>query len=417
MSFLDTDKKVAFIVISILFCVALTWRHITVIDFLGRYSKALCHILIKMELITKDPRISMAIVTNLLIFVSFFILISTVNVWIGLFLLLAVVFSRYPETTDGSRQALGNILLMMVWFYICIQIITDEKRVSLFLGLICLAGIANAVILIFQHFNLDLGVKVVQRTGLAFDDIRTGLMDCRNSASAILAVTLPAFFRRRWWYLIPLILIGLVLSKSTGGVMAAGVVIVVYSMYRMPDFVSIIHRIPKMQSVQFMNAWTLRTVWAAFIVCLTVFYLQFIDSPGMIGRLTAWLEASQLFMKHPYIGAGLSQWKVLFADPTIRWRTFGLYYAQAHNEFIQVAIEMGIFSIITIIGYFVSVAKRMHPGAIIPALAILAVCVNSLVFFPMHIWFLALISVTWLAILEVKLKFERTAIHEKTATA
>ncbi len=406
----DTDKRAAFIIISILFCVVLTWRHITVFDFIGRYSASISHVLIKMHLISKDPRITMEIFTSLLIFVSFFVLISTVNIWIGLFLLLAVIFSRYPETTDISRSALLNVLLMMIWFYVCVQIL-NTQRIDVFLGIFCLVGIANVAMLIFQHFNLDVGVKVPSRTGLAFDDIRTGLMDCRNSASAMLAFTLPAFFRRKWFYLIPLILIGLVLSKSTGGVMAAGAVIMVYSIYRMPDFVSAVHKIPKIgsmiQSVQFLNAWTFRTLWAAVVVCLAVFYLQFIDSPGMIGRLTAWIEGSQVFMKHPYVGAGLGHWKVLFADPDIRWRTFGLYYAQAHNEFIQVAIEMGIFSIITIIGYFVSVARRMHPGAIIPALAILAVSVNSLVFFPMHIWFLALISVTWLAILEVQLKPER----------
>ena len=340
-----------------------------------------------------DPRKSMEIIVGALVFFSFAAVIGTVNPWIGLFFGLCIVWSRYPVTTPISLESLGAVFIAMVWFYVCVQLMNTPKRIDLILGIFCLIGLANVIMLSVQYFNCDAGVQVDHRIGLKSDDIKVGLMDCRNSVSALLAISLPAFFRKKWCYFIPFIILGLVLAKTTGGFISAGFVGATWLIY-------------------YLKRWTHKAILIFVIVCAVAGYITFIDVPGMVGRISAWTEAKTLFFKHPISGAGLGHWKVIFFHKQAK--TLNTYYAQGHNEFIQVAVEMGILSIITIIGYFWSVIKRMRPGAVIPGLALLALCVDSLVFFPMHIWFLSILAVTWLAILEVTLNSERKMTDAKT---
>lgn len=93
---------------------------------------------------------------------------------------------------------------------------------------ICIVALANVAAQLVQVCGVSFprGLKPYDQYGFV------GLLANVNETSALFAVCLPFFFRKRWLWSIPAIVTGLLLARTTNGIIAASVVSAVWLICR-----------------------------------------------------------------------------------------------------------------------------------------------------------------------------------------
>jgi O-antigen ligase/tetratricopeptide (TPR) repeat protein len=116
-------------------------------------------------------------------------------------------------------------------------------------------------------------------------------------------------------------------------------------------------------------------------------------STGM--RLAGWQRSFDVFKKEPLLGCGLGNWKIATLQEENQTRTDFIYQYRAHNDFIEMTTETGIFGgllflslfVLLILPYFKSlfkkevVAQTLHLQ-FLPALGLIAFGIDALFNFP-----------------------------------
>lgn len=326
-----------------------------------------------------DPRFSAYFRLSAAAVILFCAVLWGINKWVAMFLLLAGVSSIIPFSTRFSTEAFRAVFIGCLWFYL-ITIIPKDK-ISYLLDAICILALFNITMLVFQYFGFD---PIFKPRGGGDGTPVVGFLSNKNEASAFLAFCFPAFLRNRWKYFTPLIFLGLLISSSTGGFLAAILATLAYWILR--DGKTVIK-----------NNWP---YIIALFVLMSVFF-GFIDIPNISSnnsRFTAWSKGAELYKQHWLFGSGIGHWKIVFMQTKIS----GLWFVHAHNEFIQGVFEMGIGFAILVCGYLLNIFKYRE-RAILPATALVAIVSNSMVNFPFHIAQTAIIAITWMAMFEVML--------------
>jgi len=258
--------------------------------------------------------------------------------------------------------------------YVAIVKVFNKDTVEYLYNAICIITLINIGYLWLQYFNIDPLFNP--------HNAPVGLMGNRNFASTLLAFGFPAFLRKKWYLFIPLLVIGFIQTKTTGGVIAVVTGLIVYV---------------------FINRLSL---WFLLVPVLAgIGYFVFVDTPDISlksSRFQAWYFSLVLFKEHWLLGAGIGHWKIIgkIKLPVL----CNQWWICLHNEFLQGLFEMGIGFILVITGYFINIFRRLGKESVIPFTALTIISVNSLVNFPFHIGTTALIAVIWLAILEIKLR-------------
>ena len=324
-----------------------------------------------------DIRLSMRLLFELFTVFGVSIWIWRINKWVSAFLVLSLVSMVYPFYDRESYLAFLAIFFGIVCYGMIFELFTRETIKYLYNAL-CVIVLINLAYLGLQYLNID--PLFVGRDGIS-KNIPVALMGNRNFASALLAFGFPAFMRRGWCWFIPLIIIGLIFTKSTGGVFSVGAGLVAYII------------------VGGYSLWFL-----ILPLCGGLLYC-FVDVPNLklkSDRFQAWYFALVLFKEHWLMGAGVGHWKVV---GKIKLDVLQSQWWQClHNEFLQGLFEMGIGFAVIVGGYFVDVFRKLRKDCLIPFTALIIIAVNSLVNFPFHIGTTALMAITWLAVLDVKLQ-------------
>ncbi len=288
-----------------------------------------------------------------------------VDKWIGAFVISCLFYSIFPSLTFRSGYTLFAIFLGSVWYLF----LTTENinPVGLLNGLAVIA-IINSVLVLLQWSSGNTNFPMV------------GLMGNINEVSAILGVCLPSLFRRYWRCFIPMVLVGLVLSKSFGGLAAAGVSIIVYGFYHGYRFLPVV----------------------CVTGCVVAYYL-FVDTPGIGARKINCLMGIEAWKAQP-LGYGIGHWKPLFSQVFVG----GKIPTTAHNEFVQLLVEAPL-TLLLVGGFILSwINKTCHicygidPRSkvfAIPMAMFAGVIVSCCCHFFFHIATTALIGVTILAIM------------------
>lgn len=324
-----------------------------------------------------------------------------VNKWAGLFLLLALFSHTFPVfyitefkviQTRESYLAL-NWVIVGCGFYALIVFKCAETKYLL--TTICIIGLINTLFLIIHW----LGGDPYRLMGLSSRDVRCGITANPNESGTLMALCLPAFFRGdklikssspwmpRWYWLSPFIILGVVLSKAFGGVLGSSLAIIIFAG---------IHG---------------HKLWPTALILISSFlYYRYVDQPNIDRRLYIWHKALSICTNsNPIIGCGLGNWKLVNRGLEEAGQYTGpLGWIRLHNSFIQGYVEMGVGFIVVIFGYLGDIAMRARRNfreIALPLSALGAVAgtmtANSV--FRMNA-INAMIIITWLAILEIKLK-------------
>jgi len=326
-----------------------------------------------------DLRLSLRVLFEIFVTLTFAMYLWKINKWMAMFLVLAafsIVIPYYGNVSLISHMAFVSVFFGMVVYYIIVETFT-EKTVEYLYDAMCVIAIVNTLYMLMQFSGYDPLFKT-KPGGEAHPVV--GLMLNTNFTSALLALCFPAFLRKKWCWFIPLVGVGFVLAKSTGGILAVAVGLAVY-------FIAMGHR------------------FATIIpVLIMFFFLLFVDknfSPKDV-RLEAWQYALELYKKHWIMGSGIGNWKIIGVLKNPHLQNQG--WTALHNDFIQALFEMGIGFVILLCGYFYDIFKRFKEKALIPLVALIIISVNAMFNFPFHIGTTAMIAVVWLAILEIFLK-------------
>ena len=319
-----------------------------------------------------DIRLSFVLVFEIGITAGLAVLLWRHNKWIALFLLMSIFSRMWPFYDRYSYVAFINILFGVLWYFLVVST-SDFRRVHFMFNAMCVIALANVVMLMLQQFNVDPIFTPV----MGNDDPPVGLMSNKNMASALLAFTFPAFMRPRWKWLIPVIIGGLLMTKSTGGPIALAAGLVFYSLVRGKAL-----------------------LWLAMALCLVLGYVAFVDMPVFFNaRLDSWMQAWGYYKQHWMLGSGLGHWKVVFKRFLL---TGTMWWTTAHNEYLQMAFEMGAGFVILLAGYVQNAIRTFRPQALLPAVALVIIAANSMVNFGFHVATTAMIAVTWMALYDVQ---------------
>lgn len=102
--------------------------------------------------------------------------------------------------------------------------------------------------------------------------------------------------------------------------------------------------------------------------------------PSNLGRLLIWRQALDIFRDHPLLGVGIGGYSE-FVDPTASYRA-PIY---AHNTYLDIAVEMGVFALIAWLGIFLVALNGLWKALKKKELRILSAgLIGSLVWFSAH---------------------------------
>jgi len=297
----------------------------------------------------------------------------------SLFLGMATLSMFYPHYGPMSLDAHRMIFIGLLWYFFLVHFEIDSGHL---LDALCYGALINLAVQYLQvlqpvlKFEFWLGCPVP-----------VGLMANPNETSALYVFCFPAFIRFGWKWGAPLIISGLILSNSHMGIACVSIGFVIWLLSRHNAYYTAISIL----------------LFAGLSV-----WIIFYPPQTLAMRAAVWGVTYQILKQHWFMGAGIGHWKVLFKGPM---PIDGSKWVTAHNEYYQVWAEMGVIPLTLIILYFswlirlfVGCRKSQEwNGNRYVFISIGMIAINATGNFCFHIAPLAMIALTWMAILEANL--------------
>jgi len=327
--------------------------------------------------------------------VIFFIAILFKNRWAGLFILWVLInqiLSTYTPVVGLNKAYILGLHLVVIYafFYSLFVQYVNKNNLNLVFDIIGCMAIFQVLMMLFQYNGLWIGILPLQYQSMEvvaklklhelfyiyqFKDIAgnniPGFMDMVNTASGLLAVSLPVFFRKKWYWGIPFIFAGLWMSRSLGGLVPA-------------VLISFIYLVVKHRKYAFLFITPL-------LIFSVLFFLKYEKLSTLLtgtGRLEVWKAGILIWCKKPLIGWGFNQCNYLWRI-SITLMNEPMKFLHYHNEYLNTLMELGFIGLWIIIGYFADLFLKIKKSfsdekILILCLAIIAGLINAIVNFTMH---------------------------------
>lgn len=308
------------------------------------------------------------------------------NKWIrafGLYAVAWIVFANvYALCVPDTRFVIGAVdsrdfaRHFMVALAIYIAVTRADVETETWFNVICLGAIVQSAIAIPQYFGYYPDNILIGWTGIKTDNstrLIVGTMENSNFFSAYLAISLPFFLRRNWFYFLPVLIVHLILARTTTAWAAAAVGVCVFVDRRW--------------------MWTVGAALVALYVFLKSAWILDND------RFQLWAQALRNY----------------------NWNWFGIPFGQGpyafwgqqfplHNDWLQHFYQFGAVGMGIVAGYVVTIYR----GNRILFAAFVAVCVNMIGNFPTQIPPTAFLIILILALIEKERRENDRIQHDTT---
>jgi len=261
----------------------------------------------------------------------------------------------HMNAMDFMVKLSAGIIIFIAATEICIS-----KHRYIF-NVFCIFVLFECLVFMFQQYNLDIEQISATVIGATMRDIpRAGTLGNKNFFAAILAITMPMFFRKKWCWFLPIIILVLFLQQTTGGIVAATVAIAYFLL----------------KSKQF-RIETKALIFASLAFGFVVF-VQFFDTIALDDfRRYTWWDILRSMPQWIYLGNGPGSYPIWGGAEHV------------HNDYFEAFFEGGIVSMVIITGYLISILynayhQKSQVGIILSA-CVLALCANALVNYPLHL--------------------------------
>lgn len=298
------------------------------------------------------------------------------NIWLKMFLCYCVA-RDYAILSLMTWNTLHTVVLCAILY----QVIADYRpsRTAI-LNTICGIALFNTAIVFMQKagywmFFQPVGYQQMQLASVHLSKfifpickyttdqtMFPGFFGNIDVTSAFYASVIPLFFRDKWIFCLPLVLIALLICGALGGLAAVCFTALVLAWL-------------------YMRSWFI-WLFLAFSVagCLFItwtdewYYIVYRGAE----RIPTWIEYLKLMPGHIIFGHGLG--KIATFYPVLAQK-LGNNYLHPHNEFVSVFVETGLIGTTLICGYLVSILRKAR-GVVFGGL--IAVIGASLTIFNMH---------------------------------
>jgi hypothetical protein len=280
------------------------------------------------------------------------------NVWVRSFCLYSAVwilavqpFSMifpYDMNIANAINARDYARHLLVGLAVYTLVTKSDEDLDAWANIICIAAIVQCLIGLPQIFGWFPEFEALKALGFnvenQMNESATGLMENRNFFSGYLAISLPFFFRRNWFYAIPLLILHLALSQTSTAVIAAVGACVVYFGVR-----------PKI------------------ILPIIVAGLIFVIWDGTIFLSDRWGFWMQMLQDYRM------DWFVLLAGhgPYVGWAKLH----HPHNEYMQILWEFGPLGVAMVLGYIATIYNKNR--MLLASFA--AICLDCFGSYPLHL--------------------------------
>jgi len=343
------------------------------------------------------PRASREVFVHFIIWLSFGYSFIR-NQWIRYFWLCCVVGVFYHHNIYNFF-ALYKIATVFA-FYIIIDKKVQYGDCNTVFNFICVLVLINVIYAYWQalgktsfviSFPFD-GVYGygTQPNGMTIDKTKTvvaGLMHNPNQYAALIGLGLPCFMRRKWIYCIVFILPTLFLNNNTishtrtGQVMCL-FVLMFFSYYWICSFNKV-------------TPLTITVIYVTFGLLVLVYSYKhgFFHSFG--DRIVYWQKTIKIMeLRDWLIGAGPGSFRVVKPVKSI--------VLEAHNEYVQSLFELGVVSIVMIVGYIMStviefIKSNKDKKKLIVFCGLVCLGLNCITNFTFHIIPLALLGFIYIS--------------------
>jgi len=302
-------------------------------------------------------------------FFAFLFLYHKVSVWLKLFVIWCFVSCFISKAPYMTFTMFWSLIICSYYYALCTKIedftLAKKSIQAIFFVLVLL--------IIMQLFGLDTLLNFNQKTPVIFATIGN-----RMIASSFICV-LGAFliFTPLNWGL--LILISFV-SWSSGSVLSIGAGLATYL---------------------WMKFRRLRIILAILAILAPIVFAyktgDFSKAALRAGRLPVYKKTLELSIKRPQ-GYGIGTYKILFpvmCGREINKQNPGKMWDTTHNDWLQILFETGFPGTILLLGWLVSIVRKIRDPVKLAGLAILAV--NMAVHFPTRMIQSAFIILMFLA--------------------
>lgn len=317
-------------------------------------------------------------------------------------LICLVVTARYlPPAYDAYIS-----LLMVAIFLAAVEGFKRLERDHVFMAM-RIAAIALLVWIVLQEAGLA-------RTW--FSERNAGPFN-PNTGGLFLALCMPAFLSGWWWAAVPVLLLGILNTKTTTAMLAivAGLAIYTLSEFKLGRRLGW-----SVRSLWGGKAFRAMTAMALMLIGILLFWFVSVDSLGDVVKTDRWIawKVATRSMPAEMWGRGLGSWQSTFpllasgdrrlakVDTQTGTTVLSNYFAQAHNEYVQAVFELGMQALALIMAFLLFVAVCIWRGSISPNVAagMTALAVGCFGFFVMHEPPTAVLAVAWLGMFERQLK-------------
>ena len=287
------------------------------------------------------------------------------NVWLKIIGIIATGWLGFAYAIDfiGSFPIspfvdASLVLFFAIVFYLFVY--HTKYTFEFYAKIICISALIQTMISICQWLWFDpvsflmSTIVIVKGTGIV------GSLGNPNFLGAYLAISLPFFFRSRWVWFIPVIIIGLLISKTSTAIIGAII-----------------------GTAFFIGGWR-------FAVCGIVpvgIYLMVSTPAGtaLNVRLDYWIDATKTTCR------SLSSFIVGYGQGTT-WRLDN----QIHNEYVATFFNYGITGLACMIAYIATISRNNK----ILFTAFIILCVNMIGNHPLHVVTTAILAIVISALIE-----------------
>jgi len=270
------------------------------------------------------------------------------NFWFKLFLLWITARMIIGYQTINNLAILMFLTIALTGIYW--QFVQKINKQD-FLNILCIIALIQIGWIYMQIAGYEPLFKVTPLYK-NFANLNTGLMGNTNLSGILLALCVPAFFRKGWAWLLPLFIYPFYKVNCTTALVALAIGAIFYLYHKF------------------------KIIWPTIIFAPIALFLGW---PKIIAfnagpRLNLWKTLIPIIKQHPIAGYGIGQYKYV-SSPVITTlkRIAPLNWSTAHNDFLQLWIDVGLVAVLIIVGFLISLFLKRHNDYVLAAIILIGV--------------------------------------------
>ena len=319
--------------------------------------------------------------------------------WMKIFLLYSLSLTIWnhtqdPEIAKASYFTTMTIFLAFITYQIFYEkLIISRKSIYIILNIFCIVTIIQLAVMYLQMFNIWLfGMR--PRLELTSSSYIVGLLDNSNTSGIFLALMIPAFCRKNWYYGIPFIAVALFKTKCFSAITALMIGLyfcycMCYEKYKIKLFI-------------------------IMVLLPIAYYLNFENISNFSHfnkRIPLWKSVFNNIIPRFWLhGWGPGQFKVLIDKITKMLGEPVGKKAYVHNEYLQLWLEYGAIGVSIVLGYITSLIVKLYKRrtrlSILLFTAILIGLLNAFVNFYMHLT-VGIVMIIYFALFEKEIEYAK----------